>query len=205
MPCCGSTSMWECCGRAGEVRVDLGAVDDQRTGHAELAEVPLEPALVLARQGRPSTTISSPSAALATARAQASADLLGQVVAWLRDDRAERLAAAAELRHRLVAVTGADRCPSGLYIFLVVPDLARSLGLVRALLALGELPAHHAVQDVLARARGRTSRRRDRSRRRCRRRALTVDFMISPAGISFRSLQPLGSSLAQAAGFGASL
>src|SRR5581483_4378501 len=79
------------------------------------------------------------------------ADLLRQVMGMAAHDRAEGLAAAAELRRRLGAVAGAAGA------LLLVPlgrgqrDFAARLRLVRACLALRQLVADHALQDVGAR------------------------------------------------------
>src|SRR3546814_6162386 len=76
------------------------------------------------------------------------ADLLGQVDGMAVRHRAERLAAAAELRRADTAVAGAAAA-------LLLDDLAGrtrnltiGLGLVRALLALGPLPDPVALQQV---------------------------------------------------------
>src|SRR5690606_5792033 len=79
------------------------------------------------------------------------ADLLGQVVLMAAHDRAVGLAAAAELRSARRMVTGAARTLLLVHLGAGARDLGATLGLVRALLLLGELPAHDAGEDVLAR------------------------------------------------------
>src|SRR3954471_9523507 len=68
-------------------------------------------------------------------------------------DRAERLATAAELRRRLVAVAGAAGAFLGVHLLGRRRDLGAALGLVRALLAARQLPHHATLQDVLAEGR----------------------------------------------------
>jgi hypothetical protein len=65
-------------------------------------------------------------------------------------DRAERLAAAAELRRRLVAVAGATGALLGVHLLGRRRHFGAALGLVRALLAARQLPHDAALQDVLA-------------------------------------------------------
>ena len=79
------------------------------------------------------------------------AHLLRQVVLMAADDRAVGLAAAAELRSASRMVTGAARTLLLVHLGAGARDFGAALGLVRALLLLGELPAHDALQDVLAR------------------------------------------------------
>src|SRR5476651_2486863 len=65
-------------------------------------------------------------------------------------DRTERLAAAAELRGRLVAVTGLAGALLGVHLLGRRRHFGAALGLVRALLAARELPHDATMQDVLA-------------------------------------------------------
>src|SRR6185437_16770202 len=78
------------------------------------------------------------------------ADLLRQVAGVAAHHRAEGLAAAAELRCRLVAVAGATGALLRIHLLGRRRDLGAALGLVRALLAVRKLPHHAALQDVLA-------------------------------------------------------
>src|SRR6185312_2768209 len=64
--------------------------------------------------------------------------------------RAERLAAAAELRRRLVAVAGAAGALLGVHLLRSGRHFRTALALVRALLAARQLPHHASLQDVLA-------------------------------------------------------
>src|SRR5690606_24030233 len=61
------------------------------------------------------------------------------------------LAAAAELRSGLGTVTGATCALLVVHLLRRGGNFATHLGLVRSGLALGELPANHAVQDIGAR------------------------------------------------------
>ena len=80
------------------------------------------------------------------------AHLLGQVVRVAAHHRAEGAAAAAELRHAAPSRDGRRRCPSACTSSCRCGAIsARSERLVRAGPALGELPAHHAGDDVGAR------------------------------------------------------
>ena len=115
-PACGSTSTFGDVARgAGEVLVDLGAGDDQRASDAELAEA--------GARAWPSWRSASVAAVdhdqLAVGRlgrqraAQAElAHLLRQVDGVAAHDRAEGLAAAAELRRAPRCRDGRGRCPS---------------------------------------------------------------------------------------------
>jgi hypothetical protein len=78
-------------------------------------------------------------------------NLLGQVVLVAAHDRTVRLAAAAKLRSASRMVAGAARTLLLVHLGAGARDFGAALGLVRALLLLGELPAHNALQDVLAR------------------------------------------------------
>src|SRR5690606_155129 len=66
-------------------------------------------------------------------------------------DRAVRLATAAELRSASGMVTGAARTLLLVHLGAGARDFRAALGLVRALLLLGELPANDALEDVLTR------------------------------------------------------
>ncbi len=79
------------------------------------------------------------------------AHLLRQVMRMAAHDRTMSLATAAELRRTRRMVTGATGTLLLVHLGAGAVDLGAALGLVRALLLLGELPAHHALQDVLAR------------------------------------------------------
>src|SRR6266404_4231070 len=63
-------------------------------------------------------------------------------------DRTESLAAAPELRRRLVAMTGLTGALLGVHLLGSRLDLGATLGLVRTLLAARQLPHHAAVQNV---------------------------------------------------------
>src|ERR1700737_1718364 len=65
-------------------------------------------------------------------------------------DRAERLAATAELRRRLVAVASATGALLGVHLLGRRGHFAACLGLVRAALAVRQLPHHATMKDVLA-------------------------------------------------------
>ena len=94
----------------GERRLDLGAVDDQRVGELELAEALLAGPWSCRRSTSTlSSTTISPALALAESAClqRQRAHLLGQLDGVAARLGPERLAAAAPLRHRLVAVAGA--------------------------------------------------------------------------------------------------
>src|ERR1019366_6682491 len=65
--------------------------------------------------------------------------------------RAEGASAAAELRHARRAVTGAAGALLRIHLLAGAPDFRAVLGLMRAALALGELPVDATLQDVAAR------------------------------------------------------
>src|SRR5664280_3348622 len=65
--------------------------------------------------------------------------------------RAEGASAAAELRHARRAMTGAAGALLRIHLLAGAPDFRAVLGLMRAALALGELPVDAALQDVAAR------------------------------------------------------
>src|ERR1039457_7385080 len=65
--------------------------------------------------------------------------------------RAEGASAAAELRHACRAVTSAAGAFLRIHLLAGAPDFRAVLGLVRAALALGELPVDAALQDIAAR------------------------------------------------------
>jgi hypothetical protein len=132
--------------------VDLGTAMTSTDDTPSLPKWPLSLAVLGSSSVAVSTTISLPSAALAdSAAAQRQlADLLRQVRGVAAHDRAERLAAAAELRRRLVAVAGAAGALLGVHLLGRRRDFGAALGLVRALLAARQLPHHAALQDVLA-------------------------------------------------------
>src|SRR5579862_4266706 len=79
------------------------------------------------------------------------ADLLRQVGCMRAHDRTERTATTAELRHAGRAVTGAAGALLLIHLLASAPDFGAALGLVRASLALVELPLHAALNNVLAR------------------------------------------------------
>src|SRR6185312_6109197 len=79
------------------------------------------------------------------------AHLLRQVMLMAAHDRAMRLAAAAKLRSACRMVTGAARTLLLVHLGAGAGHFGTALGLVGALLALSQLPAHDALQDVLAR------------------------------------------------------
>src|SRR5262245_31412989 len=64
------------------------------------------------------------------------------------DDRTERTATAAELRHAGRAVTGVVGALLLVHLLAGAPDLGAALGLVRSGLALVELPLHATLDDV---------------------------------------------------------
>src|ERR1700733_9106770 len=79
------------------------------------------------------------------------ANLLRQGKGVRTHHRAERTAAAAELRNPSRAVT----CTAGalllVHLLAGAPDIGAALGLVGAGLTLGELPVDAALNDILAR------------------------------------------------------
>ena len=77
-------------------------------------------------------------------------DFLGQVGGMRTHHRAERTTAAAELRHAGRAVTGATGALLLVHLLAGAPDLGAALRLVRAGLALVELPLHATGDDVRA-------------------------------------------------------
>src|SRR5277367_5083965 len=77
--------------------------------------------------------------------------LLRQIGLMRTHDGTERTATAAELRHAGRAVTGATGALLLVHLLAGTPYLGTVLGLVRASLALVELPLHAALDDVLAR------------------------------------------------------
>src|SRR6202000_1686812 len=79
------------------------------------------------------------------------AHLLRQVRGMRANHRPEGTAAAAELRHAGRAMASAARTLLLVHLLAGAPDLGAALGLVRAGLALVELPLHAARKDVLAR------------------------------------------------------
>ena len=114
---------------------------------ANCAARPLVLASFAARSS--TTTIASAFALAESACFSASArTFFGRSIVVVAHDRPESLAAAAELRRRLVAVAGAAGALLAIHLLRRRLDLAARLGLVVARLPLGELPAHHAVQDV---------------------------------------------------------
>ena len=66
-------------------------------------------------------------------------------------DRAHRLGAAHEQRSRTRAVTGLAGTLLLVHLLLGAVDLAAGLHLVLAAAALGKLPHHHALDQILAR------------------------------------------------------
>src|SRR5690242_20411753 len=78
-------------------------------------------------------------------------DLLRQAGFVRTHHRAERTSAAAELRHACRAVTGAAGALLLVHLLAGAPDVGAALRLVRAGLALVELPLHAALNDVGAR------------------------------------------------------
>src|SRR5690606_26384572 len=77
--------------------------------------------------------------------------LLGKIMLMAAHDWAVGLAAAAKLRRTSRMVTGAARTLLLVHLGACAGNLGASLGLVRALLLLGKLPAYDALQDILAR------------------------------------------------------
>src|ERR1700754_2635418 len=77
--------------------------------------------------------------------------LLRQVGRMAAHPRTERTATAAELRHAGRAVTGAAGALLLVHLLAGAPDVGAPLRLVRAGLALVELPLHAARDDVGAR------------------------------------------------------
>src|SRR3982074_620918 len=75
-------------------------------------------------------------------------NLLRQRKGVRADHRAERPAAAAELRHPGRAVTRAAGALLLVHLLAGAPDLRAALGLVGAGLALGELPVDAALNDI---------------------------------------------------------
>ena len=94
-----------------------------------------------------------PSFALAESacRSASARTFFGRSIAWLRADRAERTAAAAEQLARARAVTGAAGALLLVHLLAGAPDLGAVLDLVRAGAALGELPDDAALDEVGAR------------------------------------------------------
>src|SRR6185437_4677428 len=106
-------------------------------------------ALVLAASSlAASMTTRSPSLAVPESQR---AYLLRQVGGMRAYHRAKGTAAAAELRHAGRAMASATRTLLLVHLLAGAPDLGATLGLVRAGLALVELPLHAAGNDVLAR------------------------------------------------------
>src|SRR5262249_14115473 len=79
------------------------------------------------------------------------AHLLRQIGRVRAHHGAKGSAAAAELRHAGRAMASATRTLLLVHLLAGAPDLGAALGLVRAGLALVELPLHAARDDVLAR------------------------------------------------------
>src|SRR5690606_5402220 len=77
--------------------------------------------------------------------------LLRQVMSMIARDRTVSLATAAELRRARGRVPGTAGALLPVHLGAGAGDVSAGLRLVRALLPLGELPAHDALQDVLAR------------------------------------------------------
>src|SRR6185312_13201499 len=77
--------------------------------------------------------------------------LLRQIVRMAAHHRTEGASAAAELRHASGAVTGAARALLPVHLLAGAPNLGAALGLVRAGLALRQLPVDAALDDVGAR------------------------------------------------------
>ena len=153
-PWTGSTSIW---GRLRAARVEvlvhLRAVDDEgvaqrRPGEGiaqrlrlALGELRLLPHHEAARADLGGERVAQ----------RERAHLLGQVMRVAARDRTHRPAAAAELRHAGRAVTGAAGALLLVHLLAGAIDLAASECLVVSGLALGQLPAHHARDDVGAR------------------------------------------------------
>src|SRR6185437_6013667 len=137
---------------AGEALVDGRAVDDQRRRQAELGEALRQRAgLGVLHLG----AIEHHELAFGLLRRQRglereAPDLLLEAVFVAAHDRTEDDRAAAELRRAqraLARAAGPFLLPR---LFGRAGDVADALGLVRAGAALGELPLHHARQNVLA-------------------------------------------------------
>src|ERR1700745_203238 len=79
------------------------------------------------------------------------AHLLRQIGGMGAYHRAKGTAAAAELRHTGRAMASATRTLLLVHLLAGAPDLGAALGLVRAGLALVELPLHTTGDNVLAR------------------------------------------------------
>ena len=136
-----------------KLHVDLAAADDERAGKAEAGELRRERLRLRVLRAQLVDDDDRLGLRLGGERVlqRERPHLLRQIEGMTAHDRTERLAAAAELRRRLVAVARAAGALLAVHLLRRRLDLAARLRLVRARLALGELPAHHAVQDVGAR------------------------------------------------------
>src|SRR3954453_10430466 len=111
-------------------RLCLGGVELRRFDHQQPAVLCLGRKRMAKRQG---------------------ANLLWQVDRVRTHHGAERAATATELRHPGRAVTRAASALLLVHFFAGAPDVRAALGLVGPGLALGELPLHAALNDILAR------------------------------------------------------
>src|SRR5438477_10710003 len=111
-------------------RLGLGSVELRRFDHDQPA------VLCLGRKRRPK---------------RQGTNLLWQIDRVRTHDRAERAATTAELRHTGRAVTRAAGALLLVHLLAGAPDVRAALGLVGPGLALGELPLHAALDDILAR------------------------------------------------------
>ncbi len=138
-----------------EVAVELGAADEQRVGRGRASSEARRQRLGLgfgSDQIVDDDQVFSTSALADSAWRRAErANLLGKVVRVAANNRAVGLTTAAELRSACRMVTSAARTLLLVHLGTGAGDLRHGLGLVGALLLLGELPAHHAGENVLAR------------------------------------------------------
>ena len=155
MPCTGSTSIFGMLRAAlRKFSLDLGAVDDQRVLKPELAELRGQRLGLGVLRGQ--LVDHDDAAVLGLGRQRVlereRAHLLRQIDGVAAHDRTESTAAAAELRDARASRDGRRRCPSARTSSCRCARFRRAvLGLVRAALALGELPVDAALQDVAAR------------------------------------------------------
>ena len=136
-----------------EIVVRRGAVDDQRVAEPELGEhSPAAPSSWLGELGAvPDDELAGLGLRRQRMLQRQRAHLLGQVVRVAAHDRAEGASAAAELRHARRAVTGAAGALLLVHLLAGAGDLGAASASVGAGVALGELPADHARDQVGAR------------------------------------------------------
>src|SRR5947207_10542587 len=111
-------------------RLGLGRIELRRFDHDQAAVLCLGRKRMAKRQG---------------------ANLLWQVDRVRTHHGTERAATTAELRHPGRAVTRAAGALLLVHFLAGAPDVRAALGLVGPRLALGELPLHAALNDILAR------------------------------------------------------